>query len=144
MMLLRSLLVVPGNRPERFAKAAGSGADAISLDLEDSAPPGEHEAARVHVREYLGSTPAAPVFVRPVSVGRPEFDGDLDAVVGPGLAGLVLPQVEEPDEVRAAAARLDELERERGLAPGSIVLMPAAESARARASGSCSATSAPR
>jgi len=130
-MLLRSLLVVPGNRPERIAKAAGYAADALALDLEDSVPPKEHDAARVHVRDYLDGTPAAAVFVRTVSVGRPEFEGDLEAAVHPRLAGLVLPQVEEPDEIRAAAERLDALERERGIPAGSVRLLPAAESARA-------------
>jgi citrate lyase subunit beta/citryl-CoA lyase len=128
---LRSLLVVPGNRPERIAKAAGYGADALALDLEDSVPPAEHDAARGHVRAYVETAASTPVFVRTVSVGRPEFADDLDAVVVPGLAGLVLPQVEEPDEVRAADEQLSALERERGLEPGSVLLMPAAESARA-------------
>ncbi|MHA4875788.1 aldolase/citrate lyase family protein, partial [Enterococcus faecium] len=35
-MRLRSLLFVPADRPDRFAKAAASGADAIILDCEDS------------------------------------------------------------------------------------------------------------
>lgn len=35
----RSLLFVPGDRPERFAKAADSGADAIVIDLEDAVAP---------------------------------------------------------------------------------------------------------
>ena len=130
-LLLRSLLVVPGNRPERIAKAADYGADALALDLEDSVPPPEHDAGRAHVRAYLESQPATTVFVRTVSVGRPEFAGDLEAAVVPGLAGVVLPQVEEPDEIRAADDQLTVLERERGLEPGSVLLLPAAESARA-------------
>ena len=32
----RTYLFVPGNRPERFAKALGSGADRVVLDLEDA------------------------------------------------------------------------------------------------------------
>ena len=49
-MRLRSLLFVPGDRPERFAKAAASGADAIILDLEDSVPEAERPAARRGLR----------------------------------------------------------------------------------------------
>ena len=45
-MRLRSLLFVPGDRPERFAKAAASGADAIILDLEDSVSLANKDAAR--------------------------------------------------------------------------------------------------
>ncbi|NBO74167.1 MAG: CoA ester lyase, partial [Gammaproteobacteria bacterium] len=33
---MRSMLFVPGDRPDRFAKAAASGADAVILDLEDA------------------------------------------------------------------------------------------------------------
>ncbi|MGH3263535.1 MAG: HpcH/HpaI aldolase/citrate lyase family protein [Trebonia sp.] len=130
-MRLRSTLVVPGNRPDRIARAAGYNPDALSLDLEDSVPPAEHDAARGHIARYLDARPSLPVFVRPVSVGRPEFDADLEAIVRPGLTGLVLPQVEGPDEVRAVDERLRELEADRGLASGSVVLLPAAESAAA-------------
>ena len=42
----RSFLFVPGNRPERFDKAARSGADAVILDLEDSVPAADKTAAR--------------------------------------------------------------------------------------------------
>ncbi|MBU2326132.1 MAG: CoA ester lyase, partial [Alphaproteobacteria bacterium] len=44
-MRLRSLLFVPGDRPERFAKAAASGADAIILDLEDAVVPSAKDSA---------------------------------------------------------------------------------------------------
>ena len=50
MMKLRSLLFVPGDRPDRFAKAAASGADAIILDLEDSVSLANKAAARFAVR----------------------------------------------------------------------------------------------
>ncbi|MET3602426.1 citrate lyase beta subunit [Sphaerotilus sulfidivorans] len=46
----RSLLFVPGHRPERFAKALASGAGAIVLDLEDAVAPADKPAARVAVR----------------------------------------------------------------------------------------------
>jgi citrate lyase subunit beta/citryl-CoA lyase len=49
----RSALFVPGNRPERFAKAAQSGADAIVLDLEDAVAPEEKSLARRHVTAWL-------------------------------------------------------------------------------------------
>ena len=46
MKWLRSLLFVPGDRPERFAKAAASGPDALILDLEDLVVPERKGAAR--------------------------------------------------------------------------------------------------
>ena len=51
----RTLLFVPGNRPERFEKAARCGADAVVLDLEDSVPSVDKAAARVACRQCAGS-----------------------------------------------------------------------------------------
>ena len=45
-MKLRSLLFVPGDRPDRMEKALGSGADALILDLEDSIAPAKRPEAR--------------------------------------------------------------------------------------------------
>jgi citrate lyase subunit beta/citryl-CoA lyase len=52
-MRLRSLLFVPGDRPERMEKALDLGADALILDLEDSVAPANKAAARTMVAEFL-------------------------------------------------------------------------------------------
>jgi citrate lyase subunit beta/citryl-CoA lyase len=57
MSVPRSYLFVPGDRPERFAKAAASGAGCIVLDLEDAVAPGAKDAAR----EAVLAMPACPV-----------------------------------------------------------------------------------
>ena len=49
----RSILFVPGDRPERFDKALGAGADAICVDLEDAVPPGRKDRARRSVAQFL-------------------------------------------------------------------------------------------
>jgi citrate lyase beta subunit len=54
----RSLLFVPGNRPERFAKAEAAGADLVCIDLEDAVPPDQRAAARQAVLEHLRRLPA--------------------------------------------------------------------------------------
>lgn len=46
MSAFQSILFVPGNRPERFAKALASGADLVCIDLEDAVPAAEKVAAR--------------------------------------------------------------------------------------------------
>jgi citrate lyase subunit beta / citryl-CoA lyase len=51
----RSLLFVPGDRPDRFAKAIASGADAVVLDLEDAVPPARKAVAREAVGAALRS-----------------------------------------------------------------------------------------
>lgn len=69
---------MPGNRPERFAKALASGADALILDLEDSVPLGEQVAARAAVVEWLTATqPSLPVWVRVNALGHTLQPDDL-------------------------------------------------------------------
>jgi citrate lyase subunit beta/citryl-CoA lyase len=53
----RSYLFVPGNRPERFAKALASGADAVVLDLEDAVAPGAQRAARDAIAQWSRRCP---------------------------------------------------------------------------------------
>ncbi|SFP38477.1 citrate lyase subunit beta / citryl-CoA lyase [Amycolatopsis arida] len=99
----RSLLVVPGDRPERFAKAAASGADVVLCDLEDAVAPANRDAARAVVADWVARHPAA---VR-INAAPPERDADLAALAGAnGLLAVVLPKAEDPAELRAVAARL--------------------------------------
>ena len=102
-MRLRSLLFVPGDRADRFGKAAGSGADAIILDLEDSVAP----AAKARAREAVAAYLAAPrtgafrfVRINPLDTGT--IDADLAAACG--ADGLVLPKPEGAQSVAAVQA----------------------------------------
>jgi citrate lyase subunit beta/citryl-CoA lyase len=92
---MRSWLYVPGNRPDRFAKAAASGADAIILDLEDAVPHAEKDAARAAVVAWLGHAETSCLVTARINRGS---RSDLEAVVRPGLHGVQLPKVESADE----------------------------------------------
>jgi citrate lyase subunit beta/citryl-CoA lyase len=95
----RSLLFVPGDRPDRFAKAHASGADAVILDLEDGVDPAAREVARAHVREHLDGS--APALVRLSAADGRGLAADLSAVAArPGLAGVVVPKAEDAGAVR--------------------------------------------
>jgi len=61
--MFRSFLFVPGDRPERFDKAAQSGADAVCIDLEDAVSPANKEIARREALAYLAGLSATPVAV---------------------------------------------------------------------------------
>jgi len=99
----RSYLFVPGNRPDRFAKACAAGADAVVLDLEDSVAPGDKMAARAAVEAWV--TPAQPVLVR-VNVTNSEwFHDDLALGGKPGIAGVLLPKAERVEDIRLVAER---------------------------------------
>ena len=91
---LRSLLFVPGDRPERFFKAAASGADALILDLEDSVVAAAKDAARANVAAWLATAPPLPVFVRINPLDGGTLDADLRAVLGGAATGVVLPKAE--------------------------------------------------
>jgi citrate lyase subunit beta / citryl-CoA lyase len=97
-------LCVPGDRPERFARAAESGADAVILDLKDTVTLQHKRFARAAVADFLTEPPAVPVLVQVNELGSPEFFADLDAIAdAPGLAGLRLPRVESAAQVSRVA-----------------------------------------
>jgi citrate lyase subunit beta/citryl-CoA lyase len=102
----RTLLFVPGDRPERFAKALAAGSDLIVVDLEDAVPPGRKEAARDGVTSWLptlSAEEAARVVVRVNAAGTPWHEGDLAANVD--LAAAVMLAKAEAGTALAAAAR---------------------------------------
>jgi len=96
---LRSILFVPGIRPDRFARAFASGADAVVLDLEDAVEAGRKDEAREHVGKFvagLGPDTRSSVFVRINAPVSSWIDDDVDWLRG--LRGfvdaVVLPKVE--------------------------------------------------
>jgi len=128
-VVLRSFLFVPANNARRVEKALGSDADAVILDLEDAVAVSEKAAARAAVAEALARPRRGRCFVRVNGVATPWCLGDLMAAVRPGLDGVVLPKAESAADLRAVDWLITGLERERGLAPGSVDLMPIVESA---------------
>lgn len=112
---MRSKLFVPGSRPELFAKAFASAADALSFDLEDSVAGDRKPEARDTLRELLRSTDvtghAKVLIVRVNALDTPHFDADVDAVVQSGLDFINLPKPESVEDVRTAAAALERAER---------------------------------
>jgi len=116
----RSLLFVPGHKPAWAVKAVKSGADAVVLDLEDSVPAGEKEAARATVAatiaEVRGLAPDVGLFVRPNALATRLAGGDLEAVVVPGLTGLFVPKIERATDVLRMDALVDHFETRNGVA----------------------------
>jgi citrate lyase subunit beta/citryl-CoA lyase len=106
MRHLRSLLFVPGDRPDRMEKALRSGADALILDLEDSVAPSAKPDARRAVVSFLARPRDIPLFVRVNPLGTAEIDADLNALVDTRPDGIVLPKAEGAASVRALDARL--------------------------------------
>ncbi|MGH1357660.1 MAG: HpcH/HpaI aldolase/citrate lyase family protein [Burkholderiaceae bacterium] len=100
-VLGRSLLFVPGNRPERFDKALLSGGDAVILDLEDAVPEAEKPGALESVAVWLAARPAdeqRQCWVRVPDARNPSPDL-LRLADCAGFTGFVLPKVESPDDL---------------------------------------------
>ena len=116
-MKLRSLLFVPGDRPDRMDKALTSGADALILDLEDAVAPAAKVEARRAVARFLAANPSAHLWVRINPLGSPEAERDLEAVLPARPHGIVLPKAEGGASVADLARRLGE----RGNATASII-----------------------
>ncbi|MDW6057309.1 CoA ester lyase [Streptomyces sp. FXJ1.4098] len=98
----RTLLFVPGDRPDRFAKAASSGADLVIIDLEDAVAPGDKEAARDNAAAWLALGHRAVVRVNPP--GTPWFEADLARAADHGCT-LMVPKAEEPAVLTEIATR---------------------------------------
>lgn len=105
-MRLRSLLFVPGDRPERFAKAAASGADALILDLEDSVLAERKPLARAAIADWFADAPATPCFVRVNPLDTPALAEDLAALATLRPAGLVLPKASGAATIRTLVAQM--------------------------------------
>lgn len=108
MTVALTALYVPGDRPDRFDKAARSGADVVILDLEDAVAPAHKDGARDAVVAWLGARPAdggVPLVQVRVNAPRsPWFDADLAAVTASkGLASVRLPKTESVADVHTVA-----------------------------------------
>ena len=147
MTLIRSWMFVPGHRQRMIDKALGLNADAIMLDIEDGVAPNEKDSARKNIADSLGrdKTPGSPArYVRINAIGHSRMDADLEAVVRPGLEGLVCPKVDTAEEVRQVDAILNEKEPKNGLEKGSVKLLIAIESPRGLFNAPAIAASSPR
>ncbi len=89
--MIRTYLYVPGHRPDRFAKAAASGADAVIVDLEDAVPFARKEQSRRFVAEWLDEPQTVPVWVR-VNNHPDLFGEDMAVVAASRASGAVVPK----------------------------------------------------
>lgn len=131
---MQSLLFVPGSRPDRFAGALASGADAVCIDLEDAVPPDGKDAARAAAIEALGD-PRLVIRCNGLTTdhGRSDIETLGAAARRPPL--LLVPKVESAAELAPAAAigigLVPLIETPRGLrlaheiasAPGVVAMM---------------------
>ncbi len=122
---MRSLLFLPGDDERKIAKALGSAADALILDLEDAVAPQRKAAAREVCAAVLrtAQTPKA-LFVRVNALDTADHAHDLKAVAGAKPFGIVLPKCRHGSDVRQLGNALDALEAQDAIERGTIRILP--------------------
>lgn len=152
-MVLRTLLFAPATSARHVEKAlsGATGTDGVILDLEDAIAIAEKPAARITARQTIEALAASDalergpaVYVRVNGMTTPYAYDDFCAIVGVGLAGVVLPKTESAEQLATADWLLRQLERARGLPEGGIDLMPIIETAAGIARLAEIATATPR
>jgi citrate lyase subunit beta/citryl-CoA lyase len=130
--LWRSQIIVPVNVEKYVAKAHTRGADAVILDLEDSITPPEKAAARGLVADAArrASAGGADILVR-INQPLQLAVRDIEAVVSPAVKALMLPKVDSASHVRLLAQLVDDVERDRGMIPGTTKFLVVIETAEA-------------
>ena len=106
--LRRSLILTPGHRAERLAKAASLPVDSLAFDLEDGVPPARKAEARATIAHALRTLDFGrrERVVRLNAIGSAEFEADLAALPLDQLDAVLVPKVEHPDALRQLDARL--------------------------------------
>src|SRR5690349_17135768 len=127
--MIRSFLFTPANVARRVDKALTLEADAVILDLEDSVAPLDKPPSRKAVRAAIERERRCLLYVRVNAPSTPYCYADLVETLAPGLDGVVVPKIESAADLHAIDWLMANLERERGIAEGSLDLMPQIETA---------------
>ena len=127
--MLRSMLFVPGDSERKLAKGAGSPADALILDLEDSVAAERTAVARGLVRAYLDAhldRTERQLWVRINPLSTDQALLDLAAIVGGRPDGIMLPKPDSGTDVALLDHYLSALEIREGVPLGAIRIIPVA------------------
>ena len=147
---LRSVLFAAGDNREQLDAAAASGADSVVCDLEEPRTPypeHERERGRAVARAFFDAHPGGQLpllFARVQNPSSGQTLKDLRAVMGPSLAGILVPKVQGPADIHAADALLGCMEVEYGLPFHSLVIYPVLETAQSLRLAYEIATASPR
>ncbi len=136
---MRSLMFVPAHRERMIQRALGlgefadSGLDVAILDLEDGVPLAAKDEARRLAAAFLSdASRSAPLrYVRIQRALSDSGEADLDAVVRPGLDGIVAPKTRRAEEIIWLADELDARERHAKVPPGTVRILASIENAAA-------------
>ena len=130
--MYRSLLFVPGNNERFLVKSTSLKPDILCFDLEDSVPSNDKQVARKLVAEHLASRQEdkeSSIYVRINSVDSGLVEEDLDKIIVNGLDGVVLPKINNSQEVIEIADKIEALVSKRGIS-SRIRIIPSIETSK--------------
>ncbi len=130
ILVCRTNLSVPADKLKFIEKAWTRDADCITLDLEDGVDPSSKAVARGNLKDAIpcAAKGGSAVYVR-VNNEPDMILEDLDAAVRPGLSGISIPKVEDPEQLVAVENEIARLEKLRGMPEGTVSTLLAIESA---------------
>jgi citrate lyase subunit beta / citryl-CoA lyase len=130
--MFRSLIFVPSNSRRFIDKAKTLTADITCFDLEDSVPMNEKAAARQMITQTLKNRTEykTNLYIRINSLNSGMAFSDLKEIIQNGVDGIVIPKVNDENEIVDITRFISILEDERGIEKGSIKLMPSIETAK--------------
>lgn len=131
MRLRRTMLFIPGNNPGMIQDAHIYGSDSLMFDLEDAVPLREKDAARMLVYQALKTIDfnERELVVRINPLHSPFGCQDVEAMVRAGAQVLRMPKTETARDVAELEELIGSIEQSAGLAPGSVGIIAAIESA---------------
>ena len=108
--LMRSVLFVPGDKPRALEKAAGLGADAIILDLEDAVAPERKSEARANARTAIPGFRAEDLYtvLRIAEPASSELGADIETAAAASPDAVLIAKIETPEQLSAVRKRLDD------------------------------------
>jgi Citrate lyase beta subunit len=115
--LRRSVLSVPAINQRALDKVSSLDCDAVIFDLEDSVAPEKKAEARDNLRRLFaeGSASGRERIIRVNAVDSDFFADDMAAVIACAPDGVLLPKVDEPEDVQTVADLLSEADAPEGL-----------------------------
>ena len=130
MDFMRSLLFIPGNKPNMLEKGAGLPADALVLDLEDSVPPEEKANARSIVSEFVPKLADKRLFVRVNGMETQWVRDDIRGIISRQIEGVSIGKMESAGMAQELAGILSEEERRAGVPEGHVRIIAWIETAK--------------
>ena len=130
MEVRRSSLMGPIDNPRFVTGMWRRNSDAISLDLEDAVCEPNKAYARTLPREAYPQVTKGGANHVSVRINHMYWAADLDGTVWPGLGAISFPKGESGEHTRRMDSTISDLERRRGMRPGTVRIRPAIETIR--------------